>query len=101
MKHKIILDCDPGHDDAIAILLAGRHPEIELVAITTVSGNKSLDKTTHNALKVCSPARLPISLPLYAASRPSSPRSRPFRLWVEQLASVTPHPPPSSTSTSI
>src|SRR5215471_9977764 len=58
MKHKIILDCDPGHDDAIAILLAGRHPEIDLVAITTVSGNQSLDKTTHNALKVCSLANL-------------------------------------------
>src|SRR5260370_7844582 len=58
MKHKIILDCDPGHDDAIAILLAGHHPEIDLVAITTVSGNQSLDKTTHNALKVCSLANL-------------------------------------------
>src|SRR5947209_3338456 len=54
MKHKIILDCDPGHDDAIAILLAAHHPEIELLAITTVSGNQSLEKTTRNALKVCS-----------------------------------------------
>src|SRR5437763_17047189 len=54
MKHKIILDCDPGHDDAIAILLAAHHPDIELLAITTVAGNQSLDKTTLNALKVCS-----------------------------------------------
>src|SRR5213080_2529662 len=54
LKHKIILDCDPGHDDAIAILLAAHHPEIELLAITTVSGNQSLEKTTRNALKVCS-----------------------------------------------
>jgi inosine-uridine nucleoside N-ribohydrolase len=58
LKHKIILDCDPGHDDAIAILLAGHHPEIELLAITTVAGNQSLEKTTHNALKVCSLAGL-------------------------------------------
>lgn len=58
MKHKIILDCDPGHDDAIAILLAGHHPEIELVAITTVAGNQSVDKTTRNALKICSLAGL-------------------------------------------
>jgi len=58
VKHKIILDCDPGHDDAIAILLAGNHPDIELLAITTVAGNQSLDKTTHNALKVCSLANL-------------------------------------------
>jgi inosine-uridine nucleoside N-ribohydrolase len=54
MKHKIILDCDPGHDDAIAILLAAHHPDIELLAITTVAGNQSIEKTTLNALKVCS-----------------------------------------------
>ena len=54
MKHKIILDCDPGHDDAIALLLAAHHPDIELVAITTVAGNQSIEKTTLNALKVCS-----------------------------------------------
>lgn len=58
MKQKIILDCDPGHDDAIAILLAGHHPQIELLAITTVAGNQSIDKTTINALKVCSLAGL-------------------------------------------
>ncbi len=58
MIHKIILDCDPGHDDAIAILLAAHHPEIELLAITTVAGNQSLEKTTHNALKVCSLANI-------------------------------------------
>ena len=58
MKHKIILDCDPGHDDAIALLLAAHHPEIELLAITTVAGNQSVDKTTLNALKVCSLANI-------------------------------------------
>ena len=58
MKHKIILDCDPGHDDAIAILLAARHPDIDLFAITTVAGNQSVDKTTRNALKVCSLANI-------------------------------------------
>lgn len=58
MNHKIILDCDPGHDDAIAILLAGHHPDIELLAITTVAGNQSIEKTTLNALKVCSLAGL-------------------------------------------
>jgi inosine-uridine nucleoside N-ribohydrolase len=58
MKHKIILDCDPGHDDAIAMLLAAHHPEIDLLAITTVAGNQSLEKTTHNALKVCSLATI-------------------------------------------
>jgi inosine-uridine nucleoside N-ribohydrolase len=54
MKHKIILDCDPGHDDAIAILLAAHHPAIDLLAITTVAGNQSVEKTARNALKICS-----------------------------------------------
>src|SRR5437763_560356 len=58
MKHKIILDCDPGHDDAVALLLAAHHAEIELLAVTTVAGNQSVDKTTINALKVCSLAGL-------------------------------------------
>lgn len=58
MKRKIIIDCDPGHDDAIAILLAAHHPAIELLAITTVAGNQSVSKTTHNALKVCSLANI-------------------------------------------
>ncbi|HVU77398.1 MAG TPA: nucleoside hydrolase [Gaiellaceae bacterium] len=49
---RIVLDCDPGHDDAIAILLALASPELELVAVTTVSGNQTLDKTTSNALRV-------------------------------------------------
>jgi len=48
----IILDCDPGHDDAIAILLALASPEVELVGVTTVSGNQTLDKTTANALRI-------------------------------------------------
>jgi inosine-uridine nucleoside N-ribohydrolase len=58
MKHKIILDCDPGHDDAMAILLAAHHPGVELLAITTVAGNQSVEKTTRNALKVCSLANI-------------------------------------------
>jgi inosine-uridine nucleoside N-ribohydrolase len=52
MTTPIILDCDPGHDDAIAIMLAVASPELELVGITTVSGNQTLPKTTTNALRV-------------------------------------------------
>lgn len=55
-KRKLILDCDPGHDDAIAILLAAGSPETELLAITTVHGNQTLPKTTLNAQRVCTVA---------------------------------------------
>ncbi len=48
----IVIDCDPGHDDAIAILLALASPEVELRGITTVAGNQTLEKTTCNALKI-------------------------------------------------
>lgn len=51
-KRNILIDCDPGHDDAIAILLAAANPSIELVGITTVAGNAEVEKTTLNALKV-------------------------------------------------
>ena len=44
----ILLDCDPGIDDTIAILAAAHHGE--LVGITTVNGNVGIDHTTHNAL---------------------------------------------------
>ena len=52
MPKKIIMDCDPGHDDAIALLLAHGSPEIELLAVTTVVGNQTLEKVTRNALTV-------------------------------------------------
>ncbi|PJN88591.1 nucleoside hydrolase [Bacillus sp. mrc49] len=50
---KIILDCDPGHDDAISLILAASQPSLEILAITTVSGNAEIEKTTINALKIC------------------------------------------------
>jgi purine nucleosidase/pyrimidine-specific ribonucleoside hydrolase len=49
----VVLDCDPGHDDVFAILLAAAHPAIDLRAITTVAGNGTLDQVTENALRVC------------------------------------------------
>jgi purine nucleosidase len=52
MPRKIILDCDPGHDDAVALLLAHGSPEIDLVGVTTVQGNQTIDKVTHNALSI-------------------------------------------------
>jgi pyrimidine-specific ribonucleoside hydrolase len=48
----VILDCDPGHDDALAMLLALSRPEVEVLAVTTVGGNADLRRTTRNALAV-------------------------------------------------
>jgi inosine-uridine nucleoside N-ribohydrolase len=50
----IILDVDPGHDDAVAIMLACGAPELDLRAVTTVAGNVPLEKTTRNALRILS-----------------------------------------------
>lgn len=49
---KIIIDCDPGHDDALALLWALSSDELELLAVTTVAGNQTLKKVTNNAIKV-------------------------------------------------
>ena len=65
-KTRIILDCDPGHDDAVAIMMAARHPDIELLGITVMAGNQTLQKTVTNALKVCQ--HLDINVPVYAGS---------------------------------
>jgi inosine-uridine nucleoside N-ribohydrolase len=48
----VLIDCDPGHDDAIALLLALASPEVELLGVTTVAGNQTLAKTTANAIRV-------------------------------------------------
>jgi inosine-uridine nucleoside N-ribohydrolase len=64
MTPRILLDCDPGHDDAIAIVAAARHAE--LVGITTVAGNAPLERTTHNALVVRD--LLGIDVPVHAGS---------------------------------
>ena len=48
----VIIDCDPGHDDALAITLALARPELEVLGITTVGGNATLENTTRNALRI-------------------------------------------------
>ncbi|MDO5681796.1 MAG: nucleoside hydrolase [Propionibacteriaceae bacterium] len=52
MTHTILLDCDPGVDDAVALMLAAGHPDIELAGITTVAGNRPLDEVTENARRL-------------------------------------------------
>jgi purine nucleosidase len=78
---RIILDCDPGHDDAMAILLAHGHPGIDLAAITTVAGNHPLEVTTFNARRVASLAGIR-DVPIAAGA--ASPLLRPL-VTAEQI----------------
>jgi inosine-uridine nucleoside N-ribohydrolase len=72
----IILDVDPGHDDAVAIMLACGAPELELLGVTTVAGNVPLEKTTRNALRVLSVVGRP-GVPVAAGA--AAPLVRPLR----------------------
>ena len=63
-KRKIILDCDPGHDDAVAVMLAAKNPNLELLGITVVAGNQTLENTQRNALRLVQ--HLDLNIPVYA-----------------------------------
>ena len=73
-KRKIIIDTDPGYDDALAIVLASLSNQFEILGITTVAGNQSIDKVTKNALNITS--FLNISCPV--AKGASEPLIRPL-----------------------
>lgn len=62
----VILDCDPGHDDAIAMMTACASPEMEILGITTVAGNQTVEKTTRNARKMA--AFLGLEVPVAAGA---------------------------------
>lgn len=49
----IIMDCDPGHDDAIAMVLAHASPLLRVLGVTTAAGNQTVQKTTYNAQRIC------------------------------------------------
>lgn len=65
----VILDCDPGHDDAIAMILAHARPEIEILGVCTTAGNQTIDKTTLNARKIMSFLNNPVPV-ARGSSRP-------------------------------
>lgn len=65
-SHRIIIDCDPGHDDMAAIVLAAQHADIRIEAITSVCGNAPVDKTTRNALRIVS--ALGLDVPVHAGA---------------------------------
>jgi|YNPNPStandDraft_1061719.scaffolds.fasta_scaffold00126_3 ribosylpyrimidine nucleosidase len=67
MPQKVILDVDTGGDDAVAILLAGHHPMLELVAVTVTHGNAPLEVTLDNTLRVMQAGGL-TSVPVYSGA---------------------------------
>lgn len=66
-KKKIIIDCDPGYDDAVALLLAAGSPSVEVLAITTVAGNQTLEKVTRNTLRIATLSGLDVPVAAGAA----------------------------------
>jgi len=63
MKRKTIIDCDPGADDAIALMLALKSPELDIIGITIAAGNSTVEKCSKNALKVlelCNIENIPV-----------------------------------------
>jgi len=52
LRRKLIIDCDTGSDDAVAIMLAALHPRLELIGVTTVNGNVPVENCTDNSLRV-------------------------------------------------
>lgn len=95
MPRRIIIDCDPGHDDAIAIMLAAGSAEVEVMAITTVAGNHDIRETTRNAMVVADLAGLD-DVPI--ASGAQRPLVQPPR-WAEHIhgSSGMDGPPPRTT----
>lgn len=69
MTTRLVLDCDTGTDDAVAIMLAALHPDLELLAVSTVNGNVALANTTENTLRVLD--HIGVDVPVYpGADRP-------------------------------
>ncbi|WP_129843261.1 nucleoside hydrolase [Streptomyces sp. RFCAC02] len=76
MPVPVVIDCDPGHDDAVALMLAAGDPAVDLLAVTTVGGSQTLEKTTLNARRVCSAAG--IDVPVAAGC--ARPLNQPLRI---------------------
>ena len=67
MKRKLIIDTDPGHDDAMALMLACKSPELNVLAVTTVCGNSTIENTTRNARFILDALSRP-DIPVYAGA---------------------------------
>jgi inosine-uridine nucleoside N-ribohydrolase len=74
-KTKILIDCDPGHDDAVAILYAARH--LDLLGVTTCHGNNSIENVTRNALAMLTLAGLDVPVAQGCGAPLAGPRLQP------------------------
>ena len=94
-RTRILFDTDPGIDDAMALLMLARDARAELMGISTVFGNASVDTTTANALALCQ--RFGIDVPVArGAARPLRREPRHFPVHIhghDGLGDVAPHPP--------
>ena len=90
-KHRLIIDCDTGTDDAVAIMLAALHPEIDLIGVTTVFGNAPLSATTINSLSVLDLIGRP-EIPVHAGiSRPLVRKAMPSERFFKADTVADPH----------
>ena len=71
MAQKLILDVDTGTDDAVALMLAALHPDLELVAATTVNGNVPVEYCTENSLRVFD--HIEVHVPVYEGVAEADP----------------------------
>ena len=90
-KHRLIIDCDTGTDDAVAIMLAALHPQIDLIGVTTVFGNAPLSATTINSLSVLDLIGRP-EIPVHAGiSRPLVRKAMPSERFFKTDTVADPH----------
>ena len=92
----VILDCDPGIDDALAVALLAAHPGVELVAITTVAGNVPLRVTTDNALRLREFYRID-DVPVYAGAEAPLRREPVFAGYVHGADGLGGAPVPAAS----
>lgn len=99
----VILDVDPGHDDAVALMLACGHPDLDLLAVTTVAGNVTIEKTTRNALRVLSSSGARTYPSALAHRNPWNGRSTRPRTYTARAGWTDPRrsPMPASSPTKV
>lgn len=79
-KRPVIMDCDPGTDDAMALLMINAAPELELIAVTTVAGNLNREITAMNALKIVSYFKM--GVPVSAGAYPMMKKFEPLDISI-------------------